>query len=46
MDPELDSYSMESGYRMTKALLEEGVDCTAIFAISDSLAIGAVRGSD
>ena len=43
MDPELDSYSMESGYRMTKALLEEGVDCTAIFAISDSLAIGAVR---
>ena len=28
---------------MTKALLEEGVDCTAIFAISDSLAIGAVR---
>lgn len=30
MDPELDSYSMESGYRMTKALLEEGVDCTAI----------------
>ncbi len=43
MDPELDNYSMESGYRMTKALLEEGVDCTAIFAISDSLAIGAVR---
>lgn len=43
MDPELDSYSMESGYRMTKALLKEGVDCTAIFAISDSLAIGAVR---
>ena len=36
MDPELDSYSMESGYRMTKALLEEGVDCTAIFAISSS----------
>ena len=43
MDPELDSYSMESGYRMTKALLEGGVDCTAIFAIADSLAIGAVR---
>lgn len=43
MNPEVDSYSMKSGYNMTRKLLEDGVDCTAIFALSDSMAIGAVR---
>lgn len=43
MDPEVDSYSVKSGYSMTRKLLEDAVDCTAIFALSDSMAIGAVR---
>ena len=43
MDPEVDTYSIKSGYKLTRELLDEGVDCTAIFALSDSMAIGAVR---
>lgn len=40
---ELDGYTMENGYAVTKNLLESGVECTAIYAISDSVAIGACR---
>ena len=36
-------YSMENGYRTTQELLKQGTHCTAIFAISDLLAIGACR---
>lgn len=40
---ELDHYSMENGYLTTKELLESGEEVTAIYAVSDSLAIGACR---
>lgn len=36
-------YTMESGYHLAKKILEDGCDCTAIFAITDYLAIGACR---
>ena len=35
--------SMENAYKVTKELLVSGTKCTAIFAISDILAIGACR---
>lgn len=38
-----DIYSMENGYLSTKKLLESGEEFTAIFAISDTMAIGAYR---
>lgn len=38
-----DTYSMENGYRVTKQLIESGEHFTAIYAIADSLAIGALR---
>ena len=37
------TYSMENGYALTKKLLESGTDFTCIFAISDSVAIGACK---
>lgn len=40
---ELDHFSMENGYITTKKLLESGKKVTAIYAASDSLAIGACR---
>lgn len=40
---ELDHYSMENGYLTAKQLLESGETVTAIYAVSDSLAIGACR---
>ena len=43
MKDEYESYSMENGYAMTKELLKSGEDFTAIFAISDSMAIGACK---
>jgi len=36
-------YSMRSGYEMAKELLARDVECTAIFAISDLIAIGASK---
>lgn len=39
----IDGYSMENGYEMTKELLASGEDFTAIYAISDSMAIGACK---
>lgn len=43
VDEEIDHFSMENGYRTTKKLLEDKVAFTALFASSDSLAIGASR---
>lgn len=43
MDDLAEAYSMENGYIVTKCLLEKKVDFSAIFAISDSLAIGACK---
>lgn len=43
MDCDVEFYSMENGYKVTKELLARGTKCTAIFAISDILAIGASR---
>lgn len=43
MKDDIESYSMENGYAVTKELLECGEDFTAIYAISDSIAIGACK---
>ncbi len=43
MRPDIEDYSMKNGYVVTKEFLEKGVDCSAIFAISDTLAIGCTR---
>lgn len=43
MKEEVESYSMQNGYEVTKELLQSGQDFSAIFAISDELAIGAYR---
>lgn len=40
---EIGHFSMENGYRTTKRLLETGVEFTALYAVSDALAIGAIR---
>ncbi len=42
-DEELDTFSMKYGYEVTKKLLLSGTDFTAIFAISDSMAVGACK---
>ncbi len=36
-------YSYEDGYQATRALLEKGCNFSAIFAIADVMAIGAIR---
>ena len=43
MRPELGSYTMENGYALTKELLEEEADFTALYVISDRMAIGACK---
>lgn len=43
VNPEMDLYSMENGFVTTKKLIDSGSRFTAIFAMSDSLAIGACR---
>jgi len=43
MKQHLESYSMENGYAVTKEMIDEGIDFSAIFAISDSMAIGASK---
>ena len=43
MQEEIEHYSMENGYLTAKKLLESGEKVTAIYAVSDSLAIGACR---
>lgn len=39
----LGTYTMENGYAMTKELLDSGAEFTAVYAISDSMAIGACK---
>lgn len=43
MEETLDSYTMENGYAVMKKLLDSGEDFTAVYAISDTLAIGACK---
>lgn len=43
MKPEIESYSMENGYAVMQELLSEQIPCTAVFAISDMIAMGACR---
>ena len=43
MDAGEDSYSFATGYRMAKKLLEKKESFTALYATSDTLAIGACR---
>lgn len=37
----IEDYSLENGYMVMKEFLEKKINCTAVFAISDILAIGA-----
>lgn len=43
MDERVDNYSMQTGYRLMNKLLSSNKDFTAVYAIADSLAIGACR---
>jgi Transcriptional regulators len=43
MKETIESYSMENGYEVTKELLQSGREFTALYAISDSLAVGACK---
>lgn len=43
MDRDTVDYSMENGYAAMTRFLKEGGKCSAVFAISDTLAIGAER---
>ena len=43
VDKDMDHYSLENGYKTTKALLESGVKFTALYCVSDMLAFGACR---
>lgn len=43
MKENLESYSMENGYAVTKDLLESEEEFTALFAVSDSMAVGACK---
>lgn len=43
MDEALEPYSMENGYQATKQLLDSGEEFTALYAISDMMAVGALR---
>ncbi len=40
---DIDHYSMENGYLTARKLLQSGEKVTAIYAVSDSLALGACR---
>lgn len=43
MKANLESYSMDNGYAVTKELLDSGKEFTAVYAICDSMAIGACK---
>lgn len=43
MEASGDRYSFSTGYRLAKKLLESGQDFTALYATSDTLAVGACR---
>ncbi|MCC8067388.1 MAG: LacI family transcriptional regulator [Clostridiales bacterium] len=40
---DLPTFSMESGYKLTKDLLDSGKEFTCIYAVSDRMAIGACK---
>lgn len=42
-DDSIDTFSMEYGYEVTKGLLQSREEFTAIYAISDSMAVGACK---
>lgn len=39
----INAYTIENGYKLMKDLLDEGEDFTAVYAISDSMAVGACK---
>lgn len=39
----LNPYSLYHGYESGKKIVKDGLDCTAVFAISDLVAIGAIK---
>ena len=43
MKDTLEPYSMENGYQVTKELLESEAEFTALYVISDMMAVGALR---
>lgn len=43
MKENIESYTMENGYTVTKEMLESKEEFTAIYAISDNMAVGACR---
>ncbi len=43
MNEGIGSYTMENGYSMAKELLESGEEFTALYAISDRMAVGACK---
>lgn len=43
VNKDISHFSLENGYRTTKKLLESKVPFTALYAVSDTLAIGAMR---
>lgn len=43
MKEDIDTYTMENGYAVMKELLESDEEFTAVYAISDSLAVGACK---
>lgn len=43
VNPNLEHYSVENGYRTTKDLIASGKEFTAVYCASDMLAIGAIR---
>lgn len=43
MEQALEPYSMENGYQATKELLASGEEFTALYVISDMMAVGALR---
>lgn len=43
MKDEIPEYTIENGYAVTKELLENNPECTAIYAISDLIAFGVYR---
>lgn len=40
---DISHFSMENGYLTTKKLIESGEEFTAVYAVADALAIGAIR---
>ncbi len=42
-DTSMDAFSMQYGYEVTKVLVGTNTDCTAVYAISDSMAVGTCK---